>query len=110
MAFGAIGALPAGMAEPGHADALADGEAGNFVADRIDRSDNFMAGHERQHGFRQLAIDDMQIGSTDAAGENSQPHLARAGRGQGPLLDDERRMWCAQYDGAHDIAFVGHVE
>ena len=65
----AIGAMPAGMAEPGHADARVRAQKPVTPApDRVDAADDFMAGNDRELRLCQLAVDDMEIGAADAAG------------------------------------------
>src|SRR5580658_6365453 len=87
----AIGAMPAGMAEPGHADARAGRERDPF-ARSLDPAYDLMPRNDRQLGVGQLAVDDMQIGAADAAGLDAQPNLPRPGRGIGPRLHHEGFM------------------
>ena len=67
-AVAAIGTVAAGAPEPGNADASADREALDLRPQPRDPADDLVAGHDRRPDVGQLAVDDMQIGATDAAG------------------------------------------
>jgi hypothetical protein len=82
----AIGARAAGEAEPGHADAHPRLQAAHTLAERLNVADDLMPGNQRQLGFRQLAVDDVEIGAADAASGDAQPHLLRTGLGQRQTL------------------------
>src|SRR5262245_52489989 len=56
----AKGAVPAGPAQPGHADPHARRKVGDAGSDRFDPSDHLMAGYDGIAHVRQLAVDDMQ--------------------------------------------------
>ena len=96
----AIGAVAAGMAEPGHADARAELQT-DAVAGRLDPADDLVAGDDRQLRVRQFAVDDMQIGAADAAGLDPHADLPRARLGFGPLLHREPLVDSPQNHGAH---------
>src|SRR5438128_693741 len=64
----AIGAVPAGPAEPGHAGTHVRRETANTGADCINPADDLMSGHDGIADVGQLAIDDVQIGPDHAAG------------------------------------------
>ena len=85
-ALPAEAALVAGVAEPRHADAIADGETRDAVADLLDHADDLVAGHDRQLRIRQLAGGDVQIGPADAArahlDERARPAARSASRGR----------------------------
>ena len=66
----------AGRAEPGHADPLAQGKAGDAGAERRDPADDLMAGDDRQLRVRQFAVDHMQVGAAHAAGRDLDQDLA----------------------------------
>ena len=91
----------AGMAKPGHADALADLQAADAGAEPVDASDDFMAGNDRDARMGQFAVHHMQIGAADPAGGNFQPDLAGAGEGVGALDGLQRRSDPVQHHGAH---------
>ena len=91
----------AGVAEPGHADALADLEAADAGAETIDPSDDFMAGNDRDARVGQFAVDDMEIGAADAAGRDFQADFAGAGQGIGTLRPFERRADPVENHGMH---------
>ena len=97
----AIGAGPVGMAEPRDADARAELEA-HALADRLDAADNLMSRHDGQLRIGQFAVDDVQVGATDAAGLDPDANLARSGRWVGPLLHAELFMHPMQDHGAHE--------
>src|SRR5262245_57356221 len=59
LAMPAVGADSAGVTKPRDADPLSDAEVGHRCAERIDASDDFMAGNERQFGVRELTVNNM---------------------------------------------------
>ncbi len=75
----------AGMAKPGHADALADLQSADAGAKPIDASDDFMAGNDRDARIGEFAVDHMEIGAANPAGGDFQPDFAGAGEGIGAL-------------------------
>src|SRR5690606_3986644 len=89
-----MSAAPASSSEPRHADAVARTEAGRARAHRFDSADDLVAGHERQHGLGQLAVDDVEIGATDGAGRDPEQQLAVAGpwNGKGARLERPTRL------------------
>ena len=99
----AIGADPAGRAEPRNADALADFETRNAPAQRRHPADDLVAGHDGQLGMRQFAIDHMQIGPAYAAGRHRDENFARSGSRHRPLAHDERLSGPIQHHGAHHV-------
>ena len=79
-AFAQAAVLATAM-QPGHADALADMQAHAAWPDFDDAADDLVPRHERQILRLEFAVDDVQVGATDAAGEDSQSHLPlREGR------------------------------
>ena len=56
-------AIPAGPAQPGHADAVADGEALRRRACGLHPPDDLVAGHQRQRRVRQVSVDHVQVGA-----------------------------------------------
>jgi len=75
----AIGAGAAGMAQPGDADPLANPHALDAAADGIDPADDLMTWNDRHFRIGQFAVDDMQVGAADAAGEHLDADLPGAG-------------------------------
>src|SRR5438876_831611 len=76
-------------AEPGYADPLAGAQRRDAGAYRLDGADDLVAGHHRQAGHRQLAVDEMEVGAADRAGAHPQPHLAGARLGRLALLGNQ---------------------
>ena len=71
------------MSEPRNADALADFESRDAIAEPTDPADDFVPGNNRQPGLGQVAVDHVQIGTADAAGGYRHLYLSRAGFGIG---------------------------
>ena len=101
-ALAAIGTDAAGGAEPRHADALAEREAADALADRRDAADDLVPRHDRQLGVLQLAIDDVQVGAADAAGGDLDQQLPRPRLRQRPFPQDQRGPRAVEHHGAHD--------
>jgi hypothetical protein len=76
----AIGTDAARMAEPWNSDTFADAQPLDASSDRFDPTNNLVAGNDRQHWVRQLAIDDMQVRAADAAGGDFHPNFTWLGR------------------------------
>ena len=75
-------ALPAGMAQPGDADTIADLEiAAGVRAHRDDLANDFVSGHDGGPVHRQVAFGDVQVGAAHAAGVHGDKELAVPGRG-----------------------------
>ena len=55
------------MTQPRDADPLAHPQSLDALSDRIDPADDLVSGDDRQLRVGQFAIDDMEIGSADAA-------------------------------------------
>jgi hypothetical protein len=97
----AIGAMPAGVGEPGNPDPFADGEAFDAGAEPLDETDDLVAGNDRQPLVGQLAVDHVQIGAANAAGLDADQHFGAPRRGLGPLFEDQRRADFSQRHRAH---------
>ena len=67
------------MAEPGEADALARMQALDAGTDFVDPADDFVARDDGRQRVRQLAIDDVQIGAANAAGQDTHADFAGPG-------------------------------
>lgn len=84
LALPAIMAGAAGVAGVDR-DALADGQAADATAQRLDRAGELVAQHHRllhPYGAEASIEEVMQIGAADAAGADPHRHLARAGGGE----------------------------
>lgn len=99
----AVPALPAGVAEPRHADAVSQRQARDAIAQHRDRTDDLVAGHDRIVNVGQLVVDDMQIGAADAAGTDLDQHLSRPWRRHRPLAHCQPRSGRFQNHGPHHV-------
>src|SRR6185436_11878905 len=73
----AVFAVAAGRVQPGHADTVAFLDPADPSADLGDIADAFVARDERQAGLdRPVADRGMQVGMTDAGGDDLDQHLA----------------------------------
>jgi hypothetical protein len=100
-AVAAIAADPAGVAEPGNADALADREPGDAGAERVDTADDLMTRDDRITDVGQFAVDDMKVGAADTAGAHPHPDFIRPGIGRGALDRFEPPARRGQNHGPH---------
>jgi hypothetical protein len=69
-AAAAIRANTASCAQPGHADALANGKSAHAQSDCRNAADDLVARHDGQFGVFELAVDHVQIGAADPAGRD----------------------------------------
>ena len=69
--------------------AVADGEAADVRADRLDDPGALVAEHHRPRPHP-LALDDVQVGAADADGVDAHEHVARPGRREVDGAHDER--------------------
>ncbi len=76
-AAAAIFAFPAGPAEPGDADPVANRKAVDFAPLLNDGADDLVPQHQRQFGVGQFAVEDMKVGPADGAGLDRDQHLLR---------------------------------
>jgi len=83
--FPAPWASPVRPGKPRHADPIAVTQVRDSVACCLDDSHYLMAGDEWQRGRPQFALNDVQIGVTDAAGGDADAHLPRRGVRHGDL-------------------------
>src|SRR5450759_5839397 len=65
-----IGTHAAGVAEPRNPDPRAELQPPDFGSDRVDPSDDLMPRDYRQVRFGQLAVDHVQVGAANSAGQN----------------------------------------
>src|SRR5262249_22924806 len=68
------------VAKPRDPDSIADGMITHLGANALHAADNLMPGHDRNLWIGQLAIDNVEIGATDAARLYLHENLGRAGR------------------------------
>ena len=87
----AIGADAAGVTEPGNADAFTHRQGFDANTDRIDPTDYLVARDDRQMGIWQFAVDDMQVGATNAASQDLDANLARSRMPVGEIGPFQRR-------------------
>ncbi len=97
----AIAAGAAGMPEPGNADPLAQFEAADAFAQRIDAADNLVTRDDRQRHLRQFAIHHVQVGAAHAAGQHFYPQLTGPRLRLGQLAQLQRLANLFQQHGAH---------
>ena len=98
----AVGAGPAGVAEPRDADAATGRERGwRPTPQAIDLAHDLVAGDQRQLGMRQFAVDHVQIGPADGAGPDPHQNLARAGDRVGDLRRAQRPSGGVEDHGEH---------
>lgn len=97
----AVGAVPAGMPEPGHADPHARSRRRHARADRLDAPDDLVSRHDGVDGLGQVAVDDVDVGPADRAGLDPDAQLARPGVRVRTLLRDEGRTDLPQDHGQH---------
>jgi hypothetical protein len=79
--FPAIAAVTTGAtrkARPRHTDTVSQRETLDLWAFLDHRPNDFVPRHQRQLGFGQIPIDNMQIGPADAAGVDANQDLLRA--------------------------------
>src|SRR5206468_634075 len=79
------------LSEPRDAHALARLEAPRAPADPLDAADDLMARHDRRADERQLAFDDVQVGTAHAARAHAHEDLVGRRRGHRASLEAERR-------------------
>ena len=89
-AAGAVAALTVRPAQPGNADAVANGEALSAGPEPDHNPGDLVPQNERQLGLGQIAVDDVQVGAADAAGVDLDQDLLRPGNGFGDIDQLER--------------------
>ena len=78
-------AVAVDAADPGDADAHADGRGCGCAFN--DFADNLMAGDDARMEGRKVALDDVEIGAADAAGDDFEEDFARLRLGTGDFFD-----------------------
>ena len=99
-----VAANTARVAQPGHSHPVADGKALHARAQLGHGADNFVPGDERQFGLRELAVNDVQIGTADTAGVDAEQQLTASGRRRRNLGLLKQRLRRLQHHGPHGRA------
>src|SRR5262249_21742293 len=76
--------------QPRHTDPVADRSARAARPERVDASDDLVAGGDRQVGQLEVALDDVEIGAAAPARRDGGAHLPGTGRRHRPLDELER--------------------
>jgi len=92
------------MSEPGNPDAFPELQSRHARAERIDSSDDFVAGNDWDMWIGKFAIDDVKIRPADAAGENFDANFAGAWRAVRQLRPFQRRPNLIEYHRLHGPA------
>ncbi len=79
-----------GSVDPAHSDSIIDRMAPDLGADRRDPPDDFVTGHDRQHGWRCSAFNLIQFRMTDAAGADPDENLIFCGCWDGNFYQRQR--------------------
>ena len=95
----------ASVAQPGDAHALTERQSLDTGAERIDAADDLMPGDDGHLGLRQLAVDDVQVGSTDPAGGDRDADLPRPRLAVRKFRPFERLADLVQHHGVHGVPF-----
>src|ERR1700730_6696158 len=103
----AIGALAAGLAQPGDANARALSEARAAGAASRDGSDDFMAGDDARMARRKVALGDVEIGAAYTAGLDANENFARPRLGVWKL-DRAQRLGLDRGGRVYGHRFHGH--
>src|SRR5271169_4031517 len=93
--------MAASAAQPGNADAIAQGERADPRSKRLDPAHDLVARNDRQLGMGKLAVDDMQIGSANAASLDLDQDLSRAWLWIRQLLETQRGPRSVKNHGLH---------
>ena len=99
-------AMPAGVAQPGHAQPLPDGEALDLFALGDHDADDLVAGYQRQFRLGEFAVQDVQVGAAHAAGADLEQHLVVAARGRRQFDESQGRVGFFQNHCAHVVPLV----
>lgn len=87
----AVAAMPARVANPGHAHPVSEDEPRHAHAEPGDRADDFVTWNDRLFGMLELMVNQMKIGAAHAARVNIDQNLAGAGHGIRQLLLAQKR-------------------
>jgi trans-2-enoyl-CoA reductase len=71
---------------------LSERKASHVCANRLNATDNFMTGDDWQRWVREFAVDDVEVGAANAAGEDAQTQVVGAGLGKCSLFERKRRV------------------
>jgi hypothetical protein len=80
---------------------LSERKASHVCANRVDATDNFMTGDDWQRWVREFAVDDMEVGAANAAGEDAQTQVSGAWFWKRSLFERKRRVRATQRHGFH---------
>src|SRR5262249_11405661 len=94
-------AFAASVSEPRNSNAIANPVCRRTGACKVDAADNLMTGDDGISDIRQFAIDNMEVGSADAAGADRNADLSVAGCRVGSLLPLQRRPGSRQHHRSH---------
>ena len=92
----AIRALTARECEPAYPYPIAQREAVGSLAQSLDRPDDLVAWHKRQLGRGEFAVNYVQVCPADAAGKDTDEHLARPWTRNRALHRLQRAAWRCQ--------------
>src|SRR6185312_12307950 len=88
---GTAGRAGAAPGERHHRDRVADPVSFDTLADRGDPAGHLVAEHGRSaHQRVHVAVEDVQVGATDAGVGDVDAHLPGTGRGEHGIVDDNR--------------------
>jgi hypothetical protein len=99
----AVPADPARRAEPRHADPCSESKP-SAAADHL--PDDLVSEDERQLRVLELAVEDVEVGTTGAARAHSKENLPGSGLRVRDVSEHERRAWGLEDHGSHDTAFI----
>jgi hypothetical protein len=92
------------MSQPRNADSLAQAQAFDTGSHGVDAPDDLVPGNDGHLGMRQLAVDDVQVGSADTTCGDGDSDLSGAGLPVRQLLPFERRADLVQYHRVHETS------
>jgi hypothetical protein len=90
------------VTQPRYADSFPDLKAFHSAPALDHFSNDLVAGDQRQFRMGKLAIDDVQIGSTDPARANPDQQLSVVGTGYRRIGEPERPARCIEQHGFHE--------
>lgn len=98
----AVTAGGAGCTQPGYPYALSRLEILDSITHLVDDTDDLMTQDQRKTGLGQVAVYDVQIGSTDPAGGDTDEHLIGMTSRDGSLLEPQRLSHGVKDHGSQD--------
>jgi len=103
-----VTAYSAGGSEPGHTDAVINGEPGRALSACGNRSDDLVAADERPFRRWELSVNDMEVGTAYPAGAHPYEHLVFAGRWNGNIHNSKWCAWFPEDRSFHRKSFQNH--